>query len=103
MPMSYVLKPTDLENVKRDLAARGSETLQRHAAEIAAIEAEVAELDTLRRLATMFAEKFKKPAAAAAPPAPSNVRPINRPLPDERRGQHLSNFDMFVRAVAARA
>jgi hypothetical protein len=101
VPMWYVLKPTDLEKVKRDLAARGSETVQRHAAEIAAIEAEVAELETLRRLALSFADKFKQPPPPPpATPIAFNVRPISLPSQAARRGQQLNNFEMFARAVA---
>jgi hypothetical protein len=100
--MWTVLKQTDLERVRQELAARRGDAQQRHAAELAAFEAELAELETLRQLATSFAGKFRRPAPPPAPPAaPPSVPPISRPQQHEGRRQPLTNFEMF-RSAAGR-
>lgn len=112
--MWSALKRTDLERARRELAARSSRALERHAAEIAALDGEIAELETLRRLVASFADKFAPAPPAAAPlpppaaaPAPAiPIAPQHRFFPDparaERRGQPLTNFEMLARAMGQR-
>ena len=113
-----VLKPTDIEEAQRQLHARRTDVLRRHAVELAGLEADEADLAALDRLAGAFASKFKKIAAATVPAMPaskkpdlpvlppqSQPRPVTaRPQPrhshSEKRNLSGTNFEVFSRAVS---
>jgi hypothetical protein len=106
-----VLKPTDLECARRELNERRAELLRRQASEMAALQADEADLEALDRLAAAFAGKFKKAAAPTPPsipvskkpdPAPIQHQPVTpRPQPrPEKRSLSGTNFEVFSRAVS---
>jgi len=112
--MWEVLKPTDLEQVQRQLNDRRADLLRRHAEELAGLDADEADLLTLDRLAAAFSSKFTK--AAAPTPAPLPEMPVSRkpdlppmqhqpvtprshPRP-EKRNLSGTNFEVFSRAVS---
>ena len=107
-----VLKPTDIAEAQRQLHERRAETLRRQAEELAALEADQADLTALDRLAAAFSSKFKKAAAPAAAPVAVSKKPDlpviqhqpvrQRPQPrnSEKRNLSGTNFEVFSRAVS---
>jgi anti-sigma factor RsiW len=102
--MWSVLKQDDLSEARRALDSRRTEMLRRHTEEIEQLAADQAEIETLRRLATAFSEKFKTalaPPAPAAPPAPNRYEPPPRePWRGAQREQPRTNFGTFSLALA---
>jgi hypothetical protein len=107
-----VLKPTDIEEAQLRLQARRAEIQRRHAAELAGLQADEADLEALDRLAAAFSSKFKK---AAPPPSPEievakkpelppiqhqPVTPRPQPRHAEKRNLSGTNFEVFSRAVS---
>lgn len=60
------LTPGDLERAKGELGERRAEMLARHAAELAGLDAERSELETLEQAIVAFLRKFNPSAAAGA-------------------------------------
>ena len=100
--MWNVLKPSDLAQAKETLEARRGDLLRRHAEEIENLAAEQADIDTLRRLAAAFCDKFN---VAPAPQRPTHATrqgagPSREPWRVAPRGQPQSNFAVFSGALA---
>ena len=106
--MWHSVKRADIERAKQQLDHSRAETLRRQAAEIAGLEAEQGELETLGRLAERFAGKH---TTLAPPPRPSEpivtkvavprTLPRHPPAPRrDRREYPRTNFEAFARAVA---
>jgi hypothetical protein len=60
------LTPADIHNARQQLGRRREEMLRRHAEELAAVDADNTEIETLQRLVSRFVEKFNVAAATAA-------------------------------------
>src|SRR5262249_9043091 len=68
------LTPADIERAKAQAAALREETLNRHAEELRALDADEAEIESLNHLIARFTEMYMNSAAAGAvagPAAPS--------------------------------
>ena len=102
--MWSVLKPNDLLEARHALDGRRTETLRRHTEEIEKLAADQAEIDTLRRLAAAFSEKFVTTAPAPAPVAPTAANrhqsPPREPWRGTQREQPRTNFGTFSLALA---
>jgi hypothetical protein len=53
------ITPADFEEAREELQLRREETLRKHAEEISGLDAEQADVETLDRMVTEFAQKFK--------------------------------------------
>jgi hypothetical protein len=106
-----VLKPTDIEQAQRLLNERRADLLQRQTEELAALQADEADLEALDQLAAAFSVKFKKAAIPEPPTIPVSEKPdlaaiqhqpvIPRPSPrSEKRNLSGTNFEVFSRAVS---
>jgi hypothetical protein len=108
--MWSVLKQHDLLEARHALDGRRAEMLRRHTVEIEQLTADQAEIETLRRLALAFSEKFK---ATAAPPEPVAMveaveapaangyqLPSREPWRDAQRDLPRTNFGTFSLALA---
>lgn len=116
------LRQNDILQAKQALRLRVDETLRRHAAEIKNLDADLAEVETLNRLADTFSAKFGTTrltafADAADAPEPDDktgeAPASNRNAASERRASNVrqldpaetsrgaprTNFDAFSRAV----
>jgi hypothetical protein len=60
------ITPADFEEAKEELQLRREETLRKHAEEISVLDAEQADVETLDRMVTEFAEKFKIAAISSS-------------------------------------
>ena len=59
------LKPSDIENAKRDLETRRAEMLARHAEELRGLEADQSQLEILEQAISAFLQKFTSPPSGA--------------------------------------
>jgi predicted phage gp36 major capsid-like protein len=60
------ITPADFEEAREELQLRREETLRKHAEEISALDAEQADVESLDRMVTEFAEKFKIAATSSS-------------------------------------
>jgi len=67
------LTQSDLERVKRALAARRSEMLARHAEELKALEADQSEIDAIERAIAAFTQKLKSTGGGERVPSPAEA------------------------------
>jgi hypothetical protein len=103
--MWNVLKHNDLAQAEGALQRRRGEMLQRQAEELGQLAADQAEIESLRRLAAIFCDKFHVAAAPtaadAAPATPTQTAPVPREAwRGAQRGGQQSNFATFSGAVA---
>lgn len=70
------LTPADLERVKRGLATRRSEMLNRHAEELKALETEQTGIDDIERAIAAFTQKFKLTGSADVVPFEAERVPV---------------------------
>ena len=61
------LTAVDVQRAKDDVNLRRTETLARHAAELSALDADCAEVDTLEQAIVSFIGKFTPPSAEVVP------------------------------------
>lgn len=101
------LRQTDIDRAKQVNAFRRAETLRRHAAEIETLEAGLAEIANLARLADVFAERYKRLPLPAAEPIivvrhedDTAHKPRREPRRHHPRDYVRTNFDAFSRAVS---
>ena len=68
------ITPADFEEAREELQLRCEETLRKHAEEISVLDAEQADVESLDRMVTEFAEKFKIAATSVI-----STRNVERP------------------------
>lgn len=111
------LTPADIDRAKARAAGLRQETLIRHAEELRALDADEAEIQTIERLITSFAERYMRPVntgavADSAPQLPRDdgaIRPTDPGpgSPDPQQGvrpglqihQQVSNFGVPARRL----
>jgi hypothetical protein len=88
------LTPKDIERAKVRLAATRITTLNRHAEELKALDANQAEIDTFERLVVAFAQKHLIPTIAPSSPSmaseeqPAAVEAATHPTHDASQDGH---------------
>lgn len=108
-----MLNQADVDRAKRELRVRRADTLKRHADELAKLDAQQTEIETLEKLVQSFSEKFgsgpaeektpepvlaeKDPTLAAVVPDMSPTSPAFS-LP--QRKYQATNFELFSRAFS---
>jgi hypothetical protein len=79
------LTPADIERAKQRLAAQRTETLNRHAGELKALDANQAEIETFERLVAAFAKKHLSPQPTTASEEPAVTGEVGAPATAEGR------------------
>ena len=104
--MWNLLRKTDFERAKVQLALRLTEMMARHLQELQALDAKQTELKTLNDLIEGFAQKFGGLVNSASEPSPGppisdrivSVGTALQPRPHHHREPVRTNFDTFARA-----
>lgn len=112
--MLGTVKRADIDQARQQIELRRADILRRHAEEIGRLDADRAELETLHRLAGVFAQKYQKASAAPDELIPAKIAseppiqpPIHRhtrePSRPDQRDYGRTNFETFARALAKSA
>ena len=71
------ITPADFDQAREQLEFRREETLRKHAEEISGLDAEQADVETLDRMVTEFARKFKAISSSESSGAEEQAMPSN--------------------------